>query len=470
MKRWITILVILAVLAAAVIGIGAFRQRQAAAAQLAGLQTATIELGSLQATVGATGTVRANQTANLVWSASGTVDAVYAQVGQAVDSGDVLAELRQTSLPQNIILAQADLVNARQALEDLQEGYNQTAIAQAAQAAAAAEQAVEDAERYLNGLNSPVDQTYIDQAEATVVLTRERLDQARKAYEPYENKADSVIKANLQSRLAQAQQEYDAAVRRYNNLVGTASTLDIQKAEADLELARAQWLDAQEDYERVLAGVDPDDIAAAEARVAAAVATLALAHVEAPFSGVVTQAEPRPGDLVNGGTPAFRVDDLSRLLVDVKVSEVDINRIEVGQPVVIFFDAILAREYHGQVVEVGLVGQNDQGIISFLVTVELLDPDQDVKPGMTAGVNIVVSQLENVLLVPNRAVRVLDGNRVVYVMRDGVLSPVEIELGASSDTNSEVLGGELEVGDTIVLNPPTIFANGPFGGGPGGGQ
>ncbi|TAK14000.1 MAG: efflux RND transporter periplasmic adaptor subunit [Anaerolineae bacterium] len=470
MKRWITVLVVVAVLAAAVIGIGAIRQRQQAASQLASLQTATVELGSLQATVGATGTVRANQTANLNWSTSGTVSAVYAQVGQTVDSGDVLADLRQTSLPQNIILAQADLVNARQALEDLQKGFNQVAIAQAAQTVAAAEQAVEDAERYLNGLNSPVDQTYIDQAEATVVLTREVLDQARKAYEPYENKADSVIKANLQSRLAQAQQEYDAAVRRYNNLVGTASALDIQKAEADLELARAQWADAQEEYDRVLNGASPDELAAAQARVAAAEATLALAHVESPFSGIVTQAEPQAGDLVNGGTPAFRVDDLSRLLVDVKVSEVDINRIEVGQPVVLFFDAILAREYHGQVVEVGLVGQNDQGIISFLVTVELLDPDQDVKPGMTAGVNIVVSQLENVLLVPNRAVRVLDGNRVVYVMRDGVMSPVEIELGASSDSNSEVLGGELVVGDTIVLNPPATFANGPFGGGPGGGQ
>ncbi|MBI3159614.1 MAG: efflux RND transporter periplasmic adaptor subunit [Chloroflexi bacterium] len=467
MKRWITIIVVVALLAAAVIGFSAFRRNQQAAAQFADLQTAAVELGSLQAMVGATGTVRANQTATLNWQTSGTVQGAYVMVGQAVDQGDVLADLRQTSLPQSIILAQADLVAARQALEDLQKGVDQLAVAQAAQAVADARVAVDDARRRLDSLNSPVDQTYIDQAEATLVLARDVLEKAQKAYEPYENKADSTIKASLQSRLAQAQQEYDAAVRRYNNLTGTTSDLDLRQAEADLAVAQAQLAAAEADYAKVLNGVAPDDLAAAQARVAAAEATLALARVAAPFSGVITQAFPKPGDLVSAGTQAFRLDDLSRLLVDVNVSEVDINRIQVGQPVVLAFDAILAREYHGQVVEVGLVGQTDQGIVSFRVTVELLDADAQVKPGMTAGVNIVVSELEGVLLVPNRAVRVVDGKRVVYVLKDGALETVEVELGASSESFSEVLGGELAVGDAIVLNPPSTFV-GPFG--PGGGQ
>jgi len=77
-------------------------------------------------------------------------------------------------------------------------------------------------------------------------------------------------------------------------------------------------------------------------------------------------------------------------------------------------------------------------------------------------VNIVVSQLEEVLLVPNRAVRALEGVRVVYILKDGALHPVEITLGASSETMSEVIAGELKAGDQIVLNPPTVFEqNGP---------
>jgi HlyD family secretion protein len=145
--------------------------------------------------------------------------------------------------------------------------------------------------------------------------------------------------------------------------------------------------------------------------------------------------------------------------VDVQISEVDINRVAVGQAVNLTFDAILGQEYRGVVSDVSPVGQNTQGIIEFVVTVELVDPNGDVKPGMTAGVNVVVNQLENVVLVPNRAVRVQDGQRVVHVLRNGNLDQVPVNLGASSDTMSQVLEGNLQSGDNIVLNPPMTFSN-----------
>lgn len=126
------------------------------------------------------------------------------------------------------------------------------------------------------------------------------------------------------------------------------------------------------------------------------------------------------------------------------------------------FDAIQDKAYNGQIVEVDLVGSVNQGVVDFNVTVELTDADEAVKTGMTAAVNIVVEQLENVLLVPNRAVRALEGERVVYVLRSGALETVTITLGASSESYSQVLDGDLQVGDAIVLNPPTIFdTNGP---------
>jgi HlyD family secretion protein len=116
-------------------------------------------------------------------------------------------------------------------------------------------------------------------------------------------------------------------------------------------------------------------------------------------------------------------------------------------------DAAPEVEYHGEVIAVAMAGVVDQGAVNFRVTIELTDADEFVRPGMTAGVNVVVTQLEDVLLVPNRAVRALDGERVVYVLRAGTIVPVTIVLGASSDTYSEVVSGDLQEGDTIVLNP-----------------
>jgi HlyD family secretion protein len=146
--------------------------------------------------------------------------------------------------------------------------------------------------------------------------------------------------------------------------------------------------------------------------------------------------------------------------VDVEVSEVDINQIDVGQDVLLTFDAILGKEYQGEVREVALVGTDVQGVVDFIVTVELTDPDKDVKPGMTAAVNIATKQLQDVLLVPNRAVRIKDGQRVIYILRDGAPTAVDVTLGASSESYSEVLDGDLKEGDQIVLNPPLEFEQG----------
>jgi HlyD family secretion protein len=116
---------------------------------------------------------------------------------------------------------------------------------------------------------------------------------------------------------------------------------------------------------------------------------------------------------------------------------------------------VLGQEYHGQVVEVAQAASVVAGVVNFDVTVELTDADEQVKPGMTGAVTITVKLLEDVLLVPNRAVRLQEGKRYVFVLRGGQMERVEITLGASSDSVSEVVAGDLAEGDIIILNPPT---------------
>jgi len=508
-KRWIWIVVAVVVVGGA-LAFTLLRGRQQAAAQ-ANFQTQPALRGDLTATVGATGVVRANQTALLSWETSGTVGDVSVSAGERVSKDQVLATLEQTSLPQSVIMAQADLVSAQRALDDLLDSRLQQAQAQQAvedarqalddaqnpdlarakaqQAVADAQKVVENAERALRWTQSPASQSYIDEARAQLVLAEDALEQAKKNFEPYENKPeDNLLRARFQSELSAAQQRYDAAARQLNGLLGTTNPTDEAIAQADLETAQAQLAEAQREWERVKDGTspselalleaqledaerqaervkdgpDPEEVTAAQARVAAAQAAINQASIHAPFAGLITQMNSKRGDQAAPGMLAFRLDDLSRLLVDVQVSEVDINRIQPGQPVSLVFDAILNQEYQGKVSEVALVGTTSQGVVDFTVTVELNGADSAVKPGMTAAVNIVVNQLSDVLLVPNRAVRVVEGKRVVYVQRDGLPEPVAIELGASSEASSQVVGGELKEGDLIVLNPPTVFEqNGP---------
>ncbi|NJN44541.1 MAG: hypothetical protein HC806_07350 [Anaerolineae bacterium] len=138
MKRFLTILVIIIVIGGGLFAFGQYRAQQARAESLANLQTEVAQTGSLTATVGATGVVRSNQSATLTWQTSGTIEEVSVQAGDAVTADQPLASIKQTTLPQNVILAQADLVNAQQALDDL---YNLDL--QQAQAL----KAIEDAEK-----------------------------------------------------------------------------------------------------------------------------------------------------------------------------------------------------------------------------------------------------------------------------------------------------------------------------------
>jgi HlyD family secretion protein len=384
-----------------------------------------VEKGELVATVGATGTVRARQSVTLAWQTSGSVDKVNVSVGDVVTADTVLASLSPTTVAQNIILAEADFVSAQKALDDLVA--SDTVRAQSWIALRNAQDAFDKALEYYDSLFKPY--TY-----------------------------DKLVYKNIITPFG---------VRRIPNIkkvkVDQADEGTIADAQANMDLKKATLDDAQRAYERVKDGPNPADVAAAQARVNAAQATLNMARLTAPFAGTITDAHSLPGDQVNAGTLGFRVDDLSSLYVDVEISEVDINRIAIGQSVTLTFDALLGSEYHGEVTQVSQSGNTVQGVVNFTVTVKLLDADEKVKPGMTAAVNVTVEKLTDVLLIPNRAVRLVDGKRVVYILRDGLPVQVEIRLGSSSDTMSVLAGGEVKEGDLIILNPPAVFQ---MGGGP----
>jgi HlyD family secretion protein len=411
-----------------IVGAGAFLAvRNARADTSSTFETTPVKRDSLTATIGATGTVRAQQSATLIWQAAGTVENVGAKVGDLVMADDVLAELAKNSLPQTLILAQADLVSAQKALDDLNN--SSTALAQAAV----------------------------------------NLRDTQAAYDKALNYYESLFKSYKYDKLVYLRKMTPFGVKMIPEIkkvkVKKGDEETIQKAKENMDLTEAKVNDAQRAYD-LLKGGNADEILAAQARVDAAKATINLSRVIAPFNGTVTETYPLAGDQVTAGQTAFRLDDLSRLLVDVSVSEVDINSVEVEQPVTLTFDAILGKTYNGQVVEVAKVGTDEQGVVNFKVTVELTDADEQVKPGMTAAVNITVEQINDAILVPNRAVRLVDSERVVYILVEGEPVKKEVRLGASSDTMSVVLVGDLGEGDLVVLNPPVEFAP---GGGPRGG-
>jgi HlyD family secretion protein len=465
MKRFFTILIVLAVL------VGGFflvrRLTTSTDSAASKYQTVAVTRGDIQAIVGATGSVRSNQTAVVTWQTSGQVQTVNAAVGDLVTADQVLAELKKSSLPQALILAEADLVNARQALDNLLN--SDTPSAQAYVTLVQAQKALEEAQtaRIDKGKNRASDAN-LEAARATYTLAQDKVKRMQDAYDQVKDRPEEdVQRAVAASNLASAKQARDRALANLNWMLGTPDVQELDEADAQVKLAEARLKDAQREWERLKDGAPADDITAAEARITAIENSLNTVRIRAPFAATITEARVKSGDQVNPGSIAFRLDDLTRLLVDVQMPEVDINRIRVGMPARITFDALTDKDYTGTVVEVGTVGTNVAGVVNFVVSVELLDADASVLPGMTAAVNIQVNEVKNVIMVPNRAVRLRSGVRVVYVMKDNLPTAVQITTGASSDTYSEVLSGEIQLDDLVVLNPPTeiVTMGQPFPGG-----
>ena len=454
------IVIILVVAGVGTGGFFAYRQYQSRQAALSNnYETVAAGLGDLTATVGATGTVRANQTAMLGWQTSGTIKKINVMVGSTVKAGDVLAILDVTSLAQNVILAQADLVTAQRNLDALKN--SQLAQAQAQLNLADAQKALSDAKKQRSYLNYRASDDQIQSARNDLVIANDKVDKAQEAYDKVSDRAaDDPLRAQSYNNLIAARQNRDQVQYNLDYLLSTTNPEDIAEADAKVAMAEAQLGDAQREWDRLKNGPDPSDISAAQARVDAIQATLNTQSIKAPFGGTITEVDASTGDQVSPGTVAFRLDDVSHLLLDVQISEVDINRIAANQEVGMSFDAISDKTYSGKVSQVAKVGTLSQGSVIFNVTIEMTDADQSVLPAMTAAVNIVVDQLHNELLVPNRAVRLKNNLRVVYILQNGQATPVNIVLGASSDTYSQVTSGDLKEGDLIILNPPLDLSPG----------
>jgi HlyD family secretion protein len=455
MRRFLITALIVAVLGGgAYAGYRIYRQR--IAAQKPTYQTMALQYGNLTVEVGATGTVRANQSAQVLWQTNGQVDSVGVTVGQKVSAGQELASLKPDSLPQSLIMARSDLISAQKNLDTLLS--SSTDQAKAKQNLVEAQKALDDASRkreLKNGSRGSIANT--DAAEAQYILAENQLKTAQNTYSMVASFSEmDPARAQALSLLANAQQKRDTALANLNYLKSKPNTQEIAQADADVVVAQANLKAAQQEWNRLKNGPDPKEIQAAEARVQALQVALATATLKAPIAGTVTEVDAQTGDSVVAGAVGVRIDDLSKLLIDAPMAEIDINQVKAGQIVRLTFDAVQGREYSGIVESVARTGStNLQGSVTFNTIVRLTDADDQVLPGMTAAVNIVTQQENHVLLVPNRAIRQIDGKRYVFILRNDQAVREEIQTGASSDSGTVVTAGNVEAGDLIILNPPS---------------
>ncbi|SFN47350.1 efflux RND transporter periplasmic adaptor subunit [Dokdonella immobilis] len=395
LRRWLFILALLLVI---VLGALLVRRGNDAAAPV--YLTEAVRRGDLTVLVSATGNVQPTHAIEVGSELSGTIEAVLVDENDRVTRGQVLAQLDVSRLRDQIARAKGALAAAQ---------------ASAAQAAATA------TEKRL----------YFDRLEAMAKISHGSIP---------------------------ARTDIDAARAALDRAVA-----DVAGAKAAISQARAA-LGTEE-------------------------TNLSKASIRAPIDGVVLTRAIEPGQTVAASLQApvlfTLAENLSQMELQVDVDEADVGQVHEGQAAMFTVDAYPGRRYPATIQRVGLGSRIKDGVVSYLTVLSVDNDDLSLRPGMTATAEIVTAERRGVLLVPSGALRfappsselapttgrsfisrllprpphptskpatkrTMGPQREVWILRDGVPSPVAVTIGATDGRSTEVADSALAEGALVI--------------------
>jgi len=490
--------------------------------------TARVERGNLRNTVTATGALQAVTTVQVGSQASGTISALYADFNSVVKKGQVVAQLDPSTAKAQVDQARANLEQARASLANARAAVvnSRAGVSDAQARGLAARSTVQNNQAGVSG------------AQANVAVLKAQQDDALSLLKQQE----SLLKAGVI-----AQRDYDVAMTayktaeaRYNQAVSqldqaklaeqSSSSAGIAQSQAAVEQSKAQVQQSEAQVQQAAAQVQ-------QAQAALSLAEVNLSHttIASPIDGVVVSRDVNVGQTVAASLSAptlFTIaNDLTQMQVIANIDQADIGLVEQAKSVKFSVDAFPGKDFDGKIAEMRLNPVNVQNVVTYNVVINVENPEQKLKPGMTANLTITIDERNDVLKVPNSALRftpqdrqrggnargaqgqgqggqgqrrqrqpgdnadannfapasapVLAGQtRIVWVLgQDGNPERKRIKVGLSDGASTEIVEGELKEGDMVIIGQtvsgsgnaqnnqsrPPGFGNTPRVGGAGGG-
>ena len=241
-------------------------------------------------------------------------------------------------------------------------------------------------------------------------------------------------------------------------------SLDQEDLKRAVEQARIDLASSQLRLRRLLTSADEIElelgklsVAQAELDLQKTLQDLAAAQLVAPITGSVLTLDAAPGTKVSSGTVVATLADPGRLELTVQVAEVDIPRIESGRPVEVVIDAFPDETFAGVISRIDPFNKTQSGVISFPVTIRLLDNAlNSVLPGMTAVATLRTESVDARWLVPTSAIQEANGETVVTVVRGQERSPLTVTPEGLHGEWTIVHSADLQDGDEVLGTTATF--------------
>ena len=445
--------------------------------------TAAVTHGNLVNKVSATGTMQAVTTVQVGSQASGTISAIYADFNSEVHKGQVVAELDPASLQASVQQSEANLQQSNAshevALANLQNAKAQLAAARSNVQNQSA--GVVSAQGNLKSLKATSD-------DALSLLKKQQALFAEGIISQRDVEVAETGYKTAQARYEQAQAQLNQAQITQK----TASGSGVEEAQAAVAQMQSQVQVTEAQIKQQQAAVN--------------LARINLSHttITSPIDGVVVSRQVYVGQTVAASLSAptlFTIaNDLRQMQVMANIDEADIGSINQASKVSFTVDAFPGSSFEGKINQMRLNSTVVQNVVTYSVVVSVDNPDQKLKPGMTASLTFIISERDNVVKIPNSAFRVTPargsgggggggnrGNRnapplseenqnaeaaaevtpptapvlpgqtriIWTVDANKVLHRHKIKIGISDGTATEMVEGDLQDGDLIVTAETT---------------
>ena len=260
---------------------------------------------------------------------------------------------------------------------------------------------------------------------------------------------------NVMDKLAKAQADFDRVAEGFKS--GVASQADLEKAQSALELALIESGRKRDEVQAATKGLTQAEVEVKVARL-----NLEKTRIRAPFAGIITDVKLSPKERLDPGRELFTLVDISRIKVKAKVLESEVGKVVAGREVDLRFSAFPGRTFKGRIEAVSPVINAEDKTCGVYVTMD--NPSEEIKPGMHAEVEFPTEIFTGRLLVPQQAILVRGGRKLVFAVEGDTAKWRYIEVGLENERFAEVLPGKepgwgVSAGDMVIIEGHITLAH-----------
>ncbi|MBZ9577722.1 efflux RND transporter periplasmic adaptor subunit [Patescibacteria group bacterium] len=461
-----------------------------------------VVIGMVLKEVSETGTVKISEEINLSFKNSGRIDEIYVKVGDNVEAGQKLAKLDTSQLYIELTEAQAALEVARAKKTDTEislKNAEQNLKDVKADAEEDLNSACEDA---LNVLDDSYLKTYdaynavyeiqrdyftsFDEKSTEVIEEKYKIKSDLERIEAYVNDAkNNPQEENIDLILSKVKEQLEAVSNSleivrditeseaYRSSVSTTDKTSLDTQRTNIINVIADIVNAQQtisttkivnetninnaEAESSLiknklqeGGLYQAQISQAQAKVSLLQNKIQEAVLKSFNGGQIIKINKREGEVVQPTDSVISFLSVGPFQIEVDIYEEDIVDVKVNNPVEITLAAFSDEILKGRVISIDPAEKLIGGIVYYGITIDFEETKEGIKPGMTADIIIESDKKENVLVIPKRAVKKMDGKKIVQVFKDGEVKEREIEIGLEGDEFFEIISG-LSEGEEVVI-------------------